>query len=165
MSVSGPDDRTVQMMHAAPPASPISEDSMVSSNRRMVLSTTRHSVTHKFNVGGCEGYLTIGLFENGRPGEVFIKIAKEGYTLSGLTQGFCRAFSLALQYGLPLRDAVDRFRDMNFEPSGRTNNPEIPEASSILDYLARFLELEFIEKPARSAAHQPIGRGAVGCGA
>lgn len=120
---------------------------VTATNRRMVLAQTRQSVTHKFMVGGCEGYLTVGLFDDGRPGEIFIKIAKEGYTLSGLVQGFCRAFSLALQYGLPLQDAVDRFRDMNFEPSGRTGHPDIPEASSILDYVARYLELEFIEKP------------------
>ena len=124
---------------------------MVTSNRRMVLAQTRNSLTHRFNVGGCEGYLTVGLFEDGRPGEIFIKIAKEGYTLSGLVQGFCRAFSLALQYGLPLQDAVDRFRDMNFEPSGHTTNPEIPVATSILDYVARYLEVEFIEKPGRGA--------------
>jgi ribonucleoside-diphosphate reductase alpha chain len=120
---------------------------VTTANRRMVLAQTRRSLSHKFMVGACEGYLTVGLFEDGRPGEIFIKIAKEGYTLSGLVQGFCRAFSLALQYGLPLQDAVDRFRDMNFEPSGHTGNPEIPEASSILDYVARYLELEFIEKP------------------
>jgi ribonucleoside-diphosphate reductase alpha chain len=71
-------------------------------------------------------------------------MSKEGSTLSGLIQGFCRAFSLALQYGLPLRDAVDRFRGMRFEPMGLTSNQEIPEASSILDYVARYLELRFV---------------------
>lgn len=117
-------------------------------NRRMVLNVTRASVTHKFVIGGHEGYLTIGLFDDGEPGEIFIKIAKEGSTLSGLIQGFCRAFSLALQFGLPLQDAVDRFRNMRFDPSGPTDNPEIPETTSILDYVARYLEVEFIEKPA-----------------
>jgi ribonucleoside-diphosphate reductase alpha chain len=85
----------------------------------------------------------VGLFEDDRPGEIFIKMSKEGSTLSGLIQGFCRAFSLALQYGLPLRDAVDRFRGMRFEPMGPTNNPQIPEARSILDYVARYLERNF----------------------
>ncbi len=111
----------------------------VASPRRESLPGTRHSVTHKFCIGGHEGYLTIGLFPDGRPGEVFIKMSKEGSTLSGLIQGFCRAFSLALQHGLPVAEAADRFRGMRFEPMGPTGNPEIPEATSILDYLARYL--------------------------
>ncbi len=113
--------------------------------RRRVLPVTRRSVTHKFAVAGFEGYLTVGLFEDDSPGEIFIKMSKEGSTLSGLIQGFCRAFSLALQYGLPLADAVDRFRGMRFEPAGPTSNPDIPEASSILDYVARYLELHFVK--------------------
>ena len=117
---------------------------MVVTNSRHVLPSTRRSITHKFQIGGHEGYLTVGLFENGAPGEIFIKMSKEGSTLSGLIQGFCRAFSLALQYGLPLQDAVDRFRGMRFEPMGQTNNPEIPEALSILDYVARYLELQYL---------------------
>ena len=119
-------------------------------NRRESLPSTRKSVTHKFSINHFEGYLTVGLFEDGRPGEVFIKMSKEGSTLSGLVQGFCRAFSLALQHGLTLRDACDRFRGMHFEPSGPTNNPEIPEASSILDYVARYLEVNYCG--ARAAA-------------
>ena len=114
---------------------------------RKVLPTTRRSVTHKFTIAGHEGYLTIGLFDDSTPGEIFIKMSKEGSTLSGLIQGFCRAFSLALQYGLPLQDAVDRFRGMKFEPHGPTNNPDIPEAASILDYVARYLELQFLTHP------------------
>ncbi len=114
---------------------------------RQVLPTTRQSVTHKFTIAGYEGYLTIGLFDDNTPGEIFIKMSKEGSTLSGLIQGFCRAFSLALQYGLPLQDAVDRFRGMRFEPRGPTNNPDIPEAMSILDYVARYLELRFLTQP------------------
>ena len=114
---------------------------------RQVLPTTRRSVTHKFTIAGFEGYLTIGLFDDNTPGEIFIKMSKEGSTLSGLIQGFCRAFSLALQYGLPLQDAVDRFRGMRFEPHGPTNNPDIPEAASILDYVARYLELQFLTHP------------------
>jgi ribonucleoside-diphosphate reductase alpha chain len=121
-------------------------------NPRHVLPTTRRSLTHKFTIGGHEGYLTIGLFDDGSPGEIFIKMSKEGSTLSGLIQGFCRAFSLALQYGLSIPDAVDRFRGMRFEPMGRTSNPDIPEALSILDYVARYLELEFLRKRASSSA-------------
>ncbi len=119
-------------------------------NNRKVLPTTRNSETHKFTVAGYEGYLTIGLFNDGQPGEIFVKMSKEGSTLSGLMQGFCRAFSLALQYGLPLQDAVDRLRGMRFEPMGPTNNPKIPEASSLLDYVARYLELRFICEAQRS---------------
>ncbi|MCP3903573.1 MAG: hypothetical protein GY715_08040 [Planctomycetes bacterium] len=114
---------------------------MVTSNQRRVLPSTRRSTTHKFSVAGHEGYLTIGLFDDGTPGEIFIKMSKEGSTLSGLIQGFCRAFSLALQYGLTTQDAVDRFIGMRFDPMGSTNNPEIPEATSILDYVARYLDL------------------------
>jgi ribonucleoside-diphosphate reductase alpha chain len=110
---------------------------------RQTLPETRSSITHKFSVAGHEGYLTIGLHEDGRPGELFIKMSKEGSTMSGMVQAFCRAFSLALQYGLTLDDAVVRFKGMRFEPMGPTNNPDIPEALSIVDYVAKFLELNF----------------------
>ncbi len=112
--------------------------------QRKTLPRTHSSVTHKFSVNGHEGYLTIGLFENGMPGEIFIKMSKEGSTLSGLIQGFCRAFSLAIQYGLPLSDAVERFRNMRFDPMGQTSNPLIPQATSILDYVAQYLDYEFV---------------------
>lgn len=110
---------------------------------RRALPPTHDSVTHKFSINGHEGYLTVGLFEDGSPGEIFIKMSKEGSTLSGLIQGFCRAFSLAIQYGLPLTDAVERFRNMRFDPLGITSNPTIPQATSILDYVAQYLDLEF----------------------
>ena len=110
--------------------------------KREVLPSTRKSITHKFAIGGHEGYLTIGLFGENRPGEIFIKMSKEGSTLSGLIQGFCRAFSLALQHGLSTEDAVERFRGMRFEPMGPTRNPAIPEVSSILDYVAKYLRRE-----------------------
>ena len=111
---------------------------------------TRESITHKFLVDRHEGYLTIGLFEDGMPGEVFVKMSKEGSTLSGLMQAFCRAFSLALQYGLPLDEAVRRFKDMRFEPMGTTGNPDVPEAKSIIDYVARYLESQFCEAGERA---------------
>lgn len=125
---------------------------MLIEKRREVLPTTRDSLTHKFSVNGYEGYLTIGLFENGQPGEIFMKIAKEGSTLSGLIQGFCRSFSIALQYGLSIEDAVARFKGMRFDPAGPTSNAQIPHASSILDYVARFLELEYGEDARGDAA-------------
>tara|TARA_B100000959_G_scaffold37949_1_gene36749 strand:- start:122 stop:517 length:396 start_codon:yes stop_codon:yes gene_type:complete len=112
---------------------------------RRALCPTHESLTHKFSVNGHEGYLTIGLFEDGTPGEIFIKMSKEGSTLSGLIQGFCRAFSLAIQYGLPLVEATDRFRNMRFDPMGQTTNPKIPQATSILDYVAQYLDYEFNE--------------------
>lgn len=112
---------------------------------RQSLPTQRDSVTHKFQIMGHEGYLTVGLFDDGRPGEIFVKMSKEGSTLSGLIQAYCRAFSLALQYGLPLEEAVARFKGMRFEPMGHTSNPDIPEAMSIIDYVARFLELHFLD--------------------
>ncbi|MGE0177402.1 MAG: hypothetical protein AB7G17_00270 [Phycisphaerales bacterium] len=112
---------------------------------RQSLPPTRDSITHKFAIGGHEGYLTIGLHSDGRPGEIFLKIAKEGSTISGLCQAYARAFSLALQYGLTVPEAVARFKGMRFEPMGATANPEIPETSSIADYIARFLELHFVD--------------------
>jgi ribonucleoside-diphosphate reductase alpha chain len=118
--------------------------------QRRTLSPDRDSVTHKFSIMGHEGYLTIGLFEDGTPGELFVKMSKEGSTMSGLMQAFCRAFSLALQYGLPLEEAVRRFKDMRFEPMGPTANPDVPEAKSIIDYVARYLETQFCETGERA---------------
>ena len=113
---------------------------------RRSLPADRHSLTHKFQIMGHEGYLTIGLFEDGTPGELFVKMSKEGSTMSGLMQAFCRAFSLALQYGLPLDEAVRRFKDMRFEPLGPTGNPDVPEAKSIIDYVARYLEHNYCKQ-------------------
>jgi hypothetical protein len=110
---------------------------------RQSLPTTRESITHKFSIGRHEGYLTIGLYPDGRPGEIFIKMAKEGSTISGMCQAFCRAFSLAMQFGLSIEEAVVRFKGMRFEPMGATSNPDIPETQSIVDYVARYLELHF----------------------
>ena len=112
--------------------------------QRASLPAVRDSITHKFAIMSHEGYLTIGLFEDGGVGEVFIKMSKEGSTMSGMVQAYCRAFSLALQYGLPLDEAVRRFKGMRFEPMGHTSNPDIPEAQSIIDYVARYLELHFV---------------------
>ena len=113
---------------------------MTSLNTRRTLSSTRESITHKFSINGHEGYLTLGLFEDGSVGEIFIKMAKEGSTLSGLIQGFCRAFSLCLQFGLPTSEACKRFEGMRFDPMGPTSNPDIPNCSSILDYVSKYLQ-------------------------
>ncbi|MFI4897748.1 MAG: hypothetical protein ACIARR_07975 [Phycisphaerales bacterium JB059] len=128
---------------------PTDKDSPVLAATRQSLDATRASLTHKFTVAGHEGYLTVGLYPDGRPGELFIKISKEGSAISGMCQAFCRAFSIALQFGLSVDEAVQRFKGMRFEPMGATNNPDIPEAQSIVDYVARFLELEFTQERLR----------------
>jgi ribonucleoside-diphosphate reductase alpha chain len=104
----------------------------------------RASVTHKFSVSGHEGYITVGMYEDGRPGEVFIKMAKEGSTLSGIMDGLALTVSLGLQYGVPLKVFVDKLLNTRFEPSGITPNPNIRFVSSVLDYIARWLGGRFI---------------------
>ncbi len=112
--------------------------------QREKLPAERHSITHKFNIGGHEGYITVGKYDDGRPGEIFIKMAKEGSTLSGIMDGFALSVSVALQYGVPLKALVDKFIHTRFEPSGYTGNKEIPYAKSVLDYIARWLGSRFI---------------------
>jgi ribonucleoside-diphosphate reductase alpha chain len=112
--------------------------------QRHKLPNERHSITHKFTIGGHEGYLTVGKYEDGAAGEIFIKMAKEGSTLSGIMDGFALSVSIALQYGVPLKALVDKFIHTRFEPSGFTGNPEIPYAKSVLDYIARYLGGKFI---------------------
>jgi ribonucleoside-diphosphate reductase alpha chain len=116
---------------------------------RRKLPDERNAVTHKFSVGAHEGYLTIGLYEEGQPGEIFITMAKEGSTVSGLMDSFATAVSLALQYGVPLRVLCDKFSHMRFEPSGWTNNPKIHFAKSIMDYIFRWLAYKFLPKDAQ----------------
>jgi ribonucleoside-diphosphate reductase alpha chain len=113
---------------------------------RRRLPDERQAITHKFSIAGHEGYITVGTYEDGQPGEVFITMSKEGSTISGLMDGFATAVSLALQYGVPLRVLVDKFSHMRFEPSGFTNNKEIPIAKSICDYIFRWLGLKFLPK-------------------
>ncbi len=111
---------------------------------RRRLPDERASVTHKFSVGGHEGYITVGLFEDGVPGEVFIKMSKEGSTISGLMDSFATAVSLSLQYGVPLKDLVEKFQHVRYEPSGWTNNPEIHYAKSLTDYIFRWIGGRFV---------------------
>ena len=111
---------------------------------RRKLPDERRSLTHKFSVGGHEGYIHVGLYDSGEPGEIFIRMAKEGSTISGLMDSFATAVSLALQHGVPLRLLVDKFSRMRFEPSGFTGNPEIPRATSVMDYLFRWLGAKFL---------------------
>ena len=136
---------------------------------RRHLSETRQSVTHKFSVGTHEGYITVGLFEDGSPGELFITMAKEGSTVGGLMDVIGTLTSLALQYGVPLKALVDKFSHMRFEPSGFTKNPDIPMAKSVPDYIFRWLGMQFIpgyreanapqREPAAQVAPQPEAQG------
>jgi ribonucleoside-diphosphate reductase alpha chain len=113
---------------------------------RRRLPNERRSVTHKFSIAGHEGYITVGMYEDGMPGEVFIVMSKEGSTISGMMDAFATAVSLALQYGVPLKILTDKFSHMRFEPSGFTNNDKIPMAKSICDYIFRWLGMKFLEK-------------------
>ena len=116
---------------------------------RRRLSDERQSITHKFSIGGHEGYLTVGLFEDGKPGEIFITISKEGSTLSGLMDCFATMVSLSLQYGVPVKVLVNKFSHTRFEPNGITNNKDIRFAKSIVDYIFRWMALKFL--PAEEA--------------
>jgi len=114
--------------------------------QRQRLPDERASVTHKFSVGGSEGYITVGMYADGRPGEVFIKMSKEGSTLSGVMDGLALTLSIGLQYGVPLKVLVDKIINTRFEPSGFTENPEIRFATSLLDYVGRWLGGKFISR-------------------
>jgi len=111
---------------------------------RRRLPSERHALTHRFEVSGHEGYITVGLYEDGTPGEIFLKMAKEGSTVSGLMDSFATAISLALQYGVPLPALIDKFSHTRFEPQGFTKNPEIPIAKSVMDYIFRWLASRFL---------------------
>ena len=114
--------------------------------QREKMPVERASVTHKFSVGGHEGYITVGMYEDGRPGEVFMKMSKEGSTLSGMVDGLALTISLGLQYGVPLKVFVDKLLNTRFEPSGITANPNIRFVSSVLDYIARWMGGRFISR-------------------
>ena len=111
---------------------------------RRRLPSERTAVTHKFEISGHEGYITVGLYPDGQPGEIFLKMAKEGSTVSGLMDSFATTVSVALQYGVPLKDLVNKFAHVRFEPSGFTGNQEIPIAKSIVDYIFRWLGSRFL---------------------
>ena len=112
--------------------------------RRERLPDTRRSITHKFDVSGHDGYIVVGLYQDGRPGELFLTMGKEGSTLGGLLDSIGILTSVALQYGVPLEALVRKFSHCRFEPSGWTKNPDIRQAKSIVDYIFRWLELTFL---------------------
>ncbi len=124
---------------------------------RRRLPDERHSITHKFDIAGHEGYITVGLYEDGQPGELFLVMAKEGSTISGFADAFAQAISYALQYGVPLQDLVDKFSHVRFEPSGMTKNPDVRFAKSIVDYIFRWMASKFLSVDAQypSGREQP----------
>ena len=126
---------------AAPAAPPPKQEPY-----RHRLPATRPAITHKFEIAGHEGYLNVGLFEDGTPGELFITMAKEGSTLGGMMDAFATAVSLCLQYGVPLDALVKKFSFQRFDPAGMTSNPDIPFAKSIVDYIFRWMGLTFLEE-------------------
>jgi len=122
---------------------------IVETPKRRKLPDERHSITHKFDIAGHEGYITVGLFDDGTPGEIFLTMAKEGSTISGFADAFAQAISYSLQYGVPLQALVDKFSHARFEPSGMTKNPEIRFAKSIVDYIFRWLATKFLSQEAQ----------------
>jgi len=133
------------------------QEKTIAAPRRERLPDTRESVTHKFNVAGHEGYITVGLYPDGRPGEMFITMAKEGSTIGGLMDCFGTAVSMSLQYGVPLDAYVNKFSHMRFEPQGHTKNPDIRYAKSIVDYIFRWLGIQFM--PGYREANSGLANG------
>lgn len=130
------------------------------SARRKRLDEERRAITHKFQVGKYEGYITVGLYDDTRqPGEIFITMNKEGSMMSGLVDAFATSISIGLQYGVPLKVFADKFTNMRFEPSGMTQNPNIPEAKSIVDYVFRWLSLKFLTPEERQSLAMFESRG------
>jgi ribonucleoside-diphosphate reductase alpha chain len=132
------------MASAAPVEAAPTQQTLFPGTQRRKLNSERDSITHKFSIGGHEGYITVGKYSDGTPGEIFIKMAKEGSTLSGIMDAFALSVSVSLQYGVPLRALVDKFVNSRFEPSGYTGNPQIRYAKSIVDYIGRWLGAKFI---------------------
>jgi len=125
------------------------------------LPNERPAITHHFAVGGHEGYLTVGLYPNGQPGEIFIRMAKEGSTIAGLMESFGTVVSVSLQHGVPLRVLCDKLSHTRFEPSGWTGSAELGYAKSIMDYLFRWLELRFLSGTQLALFSAPGKLGAV----
>ncbi|PIS42354.1 MAG: ribonucleoside-diphosphate reductase, adenosylcobalamin-dependent [Candidatus Kerfeldbacteria bacterium CG08_land_8_20_14_0_20_40_16] len=123
---------------------------------RNKLPDERQSITHKFEVAGHEGYITVGLYEDGRPGEIFITMSKDGSTLSGIMDAFATSISLNLQYGVPLKVLVNKFTHTRFEPAGFTNNKQIPMAKSIMDYIFRWLAIKFLNPEEVALVHNAL---------
>ncbi len=154
------DSATTPASKAETPPGAARESSAVGQPYRRKLANERQAITHKFSVGGHEGFLTVGLYQDGSPGEIFLTMAKEGSTVSGLMDCFARAISFSLQYGVPLRVLCDKFSHMRFEPSGWTNNPNINYAKSIIDYIFRWLALKFLPDASQPSQAQASAQSA-----
>ncbi len=133
------------------PAMPTPSMGEVHIARRRRLNEERKAITHKFQIGAHEGYLIVGLYDDGQPGEIFLNMNKEGSVLSGLMDSFATAVSIGLQYGVPLKVFVRKFAYTRFEPNGPTQNPNIPVARSVMDYIFRWLALKFLTPEERQS--------------
>jgi ribonucleoside-diphosphate reductase alpha chain len=151
-------DETKTAAAEATVSEPTTIEKIVYKPHRERLEDTRQSITHKFSIAGHEGYLCVGLYPDGRPGEIFITMAKEGSTIGGIMDSFGTALSIALQYGVPLEVLVNKFSHTRFEPMGHTNNKEIRIAKSVVDYIARWLGLTFL------VGHPEFGKAGSGEG-
>jgi ribonucleoside-diphosphate reductase alpha chain len=151
--------RTQPLATGADEQTSVTLEAAAAALRRRKLSDTRESVTHKFSVGGHEGYLTVGQYDDGQPGEIFITLGKAGSTLSGFADAFATAISFALQHGVELRFLVDKFTHVRFEPSGFTGNSDIPIAKSIVDYVFRWLALRYLPEDEHPVAPTTTGNG------
>jgi len=155
------DEKRVEAPAAAP--EPMQRELFARAQREK-MPVERASITHKFSVGGHEGYITVGMYEDGRPGEIFIKMSKEGSTLSGVMDGLALTISLGLQYGVPLKVFVDKLLNTRFEPSGISANANIRFVTSVLDYIARwlggrFISSEYLKLNGAHPAEVPAGAG------
>ncbi|MDE3180800.1 MAG: vitamin B12-dependent ribonucleotide reductase, partial [Acidobacteriota bacterium] len=149
-------DQTAAKTVLQPATAHTAEEAAPARTVRRKLPDERKAITHKFSVGGHEGYLTVGLYDDGMPGEIFITMAKEGSTVSGLMDSIATAISLALQYGVPLRVLCDKFSHTRFEPSGWSSNKEIGYAKSLMDYIFRWMSIKFLPKEAQSAENASV---------
>jgi ribonucleoside-diphosphate reductase alpha chain len=145
--------KRTQPLNTSKDKAPVAPQPAVTSQPvRRKLPDERQAITHKFDIAGHEGYVTVGLFEDGTPGEIFLVMAKEGSTISGFADAFAQAISYALQYGVPLQVLVDKFSHVRFEPSGYTKNPDIRIAKSIVDYIVRWMATKFLSPEAQYRA-------------
>jgi len=144
----------VPAVSASVPTVTVSDDRKM---RRRRMPDERRAITHKFQIGNHQGFITVGLYDDGTPGEVFITMSKEGSVISGLMDSFATSISIGLQYGVPLEVLVNKFVHMRFEPSGFTSNPQIRIAKSITDYMFRWLALKFLPRESQIALGIQVG--------
>ncbi len=147
---------TIKPLPVQTPAAVISTVGEIHAPRRRRLSEERRAVTHKFRVGDQEGYITVGLYDDGQPGEIFLRMSKEGSMLSGMMDCFATSISIGLQYGVPLKILARKFTNVQFAPNGETENPNIPTAQSMIDYVFRWLALKFLTPEDRQAIDAEI---------